>query len=250
MPTRYRSKYTGVVHDKKEDAVRDNWLYLNNPSFRIGVKQDRVKQNSELSIPFIEGKRIKLSNAGLATGAILSTNMLDSIAKYADRAGLPLKTALGLAVKESTLGNPTDDTSVYKLLSKENEEYFRSQGTGQHINDGRTVEARELINYYGDNDNPYTVLINAARNSKDYVGTLLKGEKYADRLAKKKQGREKTNVLEAGFRFYKDNPTKYNPGQHNYQQLVNKRANEVWVSPEIQNWYKTYSKRSLEEGGK
>ena len=247
MPTRYRSKYTGVVHDNREDAVRDNWLYLNNPSFRIGVKQNKVKQNSELSIPFIEGKRIKLSNAGLATGAILSTNMLDSIAKYADRVGLPLKTALGLAVKESTLGNPTDDTSVYKLLSKENEEYFRSQGTGQHINNGRAIEARELINYYGDNDNPYTVLINAARNSKDYVGTLLKGEKYADRLAKKKQGREKTNVLEAGFRFYKDNPTKYNPAQSNYQQLVNKRANEVWASPEIQSWLKT---RSLEEGGK
>lgn len=247
MPTRYRSKYTGAVHDNREDAVRDNWLYLNNPSFRVGVKQNTVKQNSELSIPFIEGKKIKLSNAGLATGAILSTNMLDSIAKYADRAGLPLKTALGLAVKESTLGNPTDDTSVYKLLSKENEEYFRSQGTGQHINNGRAIEARELINYYGDNDNPYTVLINAARNSKDYIGTLLKGEKYADRLAKKKQGREKTNVLEAGFRFYKDNPTKYNPGQSNYQQLVNKRADEVWASPEIQNWLKT---RSLEEGGK
>ena len=95
-----------------------------------------------------------------------------------------------------------------------------------------------------------TILLNAARNSKDYKGTLLRGERYADKLAKQKQGREKTNVLEAGLRFYKEHPDQYNPGQSNYQQLVNKRAEEVWHSPEIQNWYKTYRNRSLEEGGK
>ena len=41
---------------------------------------------------------------------------------------------------------------------------------------------------------------------------------------------------------YKRNPNKYNPGQSNYQQLVNKRANEVWGSPEIQDWYRRYNK--------
>ena len=58
------------------------------------------------------------------------------------------------------------------------------------------------------------------------------------------------NTREEAIRDYKNNPNNYNPGQPNYQQLVNKRANEVCRSPEIQNWYKTYLKRSLEEGGK
>lgn len=251
MPTKYKSKYTGVVHNKKEDAIRDNWLYLNNPSFRIGVKQNTVKSNSELNIPFIQSKKVKLSNAGLATGAVVSTNMLDSIAKYADRAGLPIKTALGLTVKESTLGNPTYDASAYNILSKENREYVKrkSRGTGQDINNGRNINARDLINYHKDNDNPYTVLLNTARKSKDYIGTLLKGEKYADKLAETMKGRENTNVLEAGFRSYAEHPERYNPGQPNYQKLVDKRANEVWSSPEVQNWHKGYRRR-LESRGK
>ncbi len=249
MPTRYKSKYTGAIYDTKAAAMRDNWLYLNNPGFRVIVKQNAVKQNSELELPFIKEKKITLSNAGLATGAILSTNMLDSIDKYANKVGLPVKTALGLATKESTLGNPTNDRSTHKIIKPENRKYF--QYFGQHINKyNDAVDSRFLINYYKDKDNPYTVLLNAARNSKDYKGTLLRGERYADKLAKQKQGREKTNVLEAGFRFYKEHPDQYNPGQPNYQQLVNKRAEEVWHSPEIQNWYKTYRKRSLEEGGK
>lgn len=230
MPTKYRSKYTGVIHDTKEAAIRDNWLYLNNPSFRIGVKQNSVKSNKDFDIPFIRDKKITLSNAGLATGAVLSTNMLDSIAKYADRAGLPLKTALGLATKETTLGNPTDDWSHERTM--------------QVINSGIDIPARYLISYHQDNNNPYTVLLNAARKSKDYEGTLIKGERYADKLAETMKGRENTNVLEAGFRSYAEHPERYNPGQKNYQQLVNKRADEVWASPEIQSWYR----RSLEDG--
>jgi hypothetical protein len=66
----------------------------------------------------------------LATGAVLSTNLLDSIADNAIKADLPLKTALGLAVKESTLGNPTDDRSVYKILSPKKAALFKSLGTG------------------------------------------------------------------------------------------------------------------------
>ena len=50
--------------------------------------------------------------------------------------------------------------------------------------------------------------------------------------------------------IYSNNPNSYNPGQPNYFQLVKQRADEIWNSPEIQNWYKTYRKRSLENGGK
>jgi hypothetical protein len=33
------------------------------------------------------------------------------------RAGVPVRTAIGLATKESTLGNPTDDRSAWNLSS-------------------------------------------------------------------------------------------------------------------------------------
>ena len=75
-------------------------------------------------------------------------------------------------------------------------------------------------------------------------------EAYADRLAAKNESLPSKSYLQAGFEYYKKNPRKWNPGQSNYVELVNKRADEIWNSPEIQNWYKTYRKRSLENGGK
>ena len=75
--------------------------------------------------------------------------------KYADLAGLPIKTALGLAVKESTLGNPTDDKSVYKILNSERKKFFMNSGTGQYINPGVAIHGRSLVNFYKDEDDPY-----------------------------------------------------------------------------------------------
>ena len=107
-------------------------------------------QLTSYDIPFIKEKKVKLTNAGRATGAVLSTNLLDSIADNADRAGLPLETALGIAVKESTLGNPTDDRSAWKLSSGIRKQFNDVYpGTSQYINPGRSLNAREdVINYH------------------------------------------------------------------------------------------------------
>lgn len=244
---------------------------------RFDRKSSEYPRHDEVNIPFIESKKRKLTNAGLATGAVLSTNLLDSIAKYATIERLPIKTAIGLAVKESTLGNPTDDSSIYQLMTKENANYVRGLGTGQHINPGEDVDARLLLNYYKDTWNPYNeaieyaknkankLLINPDKDNKrrsleeydldmaDYykrydqvVDSILKaGERYADNQAKKKSSSITGNVMQAAFRDYKNNPNGYNPAQTNYQELVNRRADEVWNSPEIQEWYKNYiSKRN------
>lgn len=79
------------------------------------------------------------------------------------------------------------------------------------------------------------------------VDSLLQGgERYADKLAEKNKQTITGNVLQAAFRDFKNNPNGYNPGQSNYPQLVNKRGNEVWGSPEVQNWYR----RRLSTNGK
>lgn len=258
-PKKYKAKYTGNLFDTREEAIADNKKYFSDVNYRYWIKSSKVKHPKEYDIPFIESKRRTLTNAGLATGAVISENILDTIAKYANAAGLPVKTAIGLAVKESTLGNPTDDTSIYSLLNKEDIQWFKNRGTGQHINKkGETIYPRDLVNFYVDKTNPYEASMNYAaakatnKKNPDLFRSMLEaGERYADVKAKEYENVYGNNhVLHNAFKFYKEHPDKYNPGQPNYQQLVNKRADEVWNSPEIQNWYKTYRKRSLENGGK
>lgn len=290
MPTkgtnniRYKAKYTGNIYSTREEAIKDNSEYLKDPLNRFTIKSENYPKYKELDIPFIETKRRTLSNAGLATGAIISENLLDSIAKYAAIEGLPIKTALGLAAKESTLGNPTDDKSVYKLIGKDKALFFKRGGRGQFINnEGQDVWARTLVNYYKDSWNPYEEAIRVAKikatgsggpfyepqresaiNDVSYQSALKKymqqkhvldsvliaGEKYADNQAKKKRNNITGNILQAAFRDYKNNPNSYNPGQSNYPQLVNQRGEEVWDSPEIQNWYKGYRRRLESRGSK
>jgi hypothetical protein len=83
------------------------------------------------TIPFIREKAIKLTNAGRATGAVLSTNLLDSLADNAMRAGVPIKTAIGISTKETTLGNPTDTKSAWNLSSGIRRE-FNGKYPGTH----------------------------------------------------------------------------------------------------------------------
>ena len=264
MPKLYKNFDFNNIFDKARGSITSKLRSISDVEYRIGQKENMLKGSKDFAIPFLKDKRKTLTNAGLATGAIISENILDSIAKYATAAGLPIKTAIGLATKESTLGNPTDDKSIYKIVNSKTRQIFKNAGTGQWLNEkGYDVGARQLINFYVDESNPYYdarvySLTKAGFDKpgdnfdKDaYIKYLTEGEKYADKKAKDYAERySNKNVLEAGFRFYKEHPNKYNPGQPNYQQLVNKRANEVWNSPEIQNWYKTYRKRSLEEGGK
>lgn len=251
----YKSKHTGYIHNTREDAINNNILYLRDTPYRYSVKSQKVPTYKHILIPYIKEKAITLSNAGYATGAHLSTNLLDSIAKYADKVGLPIKTAIGLATKESTLGNPTDDSTFYTLFkNKEKRQTFKNLnkmwGTEQHINTGNPIDSRTLINFHYA-PNPYADAIGYAASKsktyKDYVNMLRVGEPYADKqVSKLDKNIANTTDLEAGFRMYKNNPTSYNPGQSNYVQLVNKRAEEVWQSPEIQSWYK----RRLESAGK
>ena len=266
MPKKYIAKSTGRVWNTKEEAVRDNTNYKKDVYYRYNIKRRKYKSPFvNYTIPFIKDKAITLTNAGLATGAILSTNLLDSIAVNAERAGLPLKTAIGLATKESTLNNPTDDPVSRAKLSRIdrqilNKTKWRQKQIGvvepikviQNIGIGDTSEGL-LINY-NPNDNPYegalSYILKKAKTWEDNIRMMKETEAYADRVAAKNQTKSSKSYLQAGFEAYKINPKGYNPGQPNYVELVNKRANEVWNSPEIQNWYKTYRKRSLENGGK
>lgn len=276
----YVAKYTGNHWNTREEAVRDNARYKNDIEYRLGIKAKNygvVSPTISYPIPFIKSKKRTLTNAGLATGAVISENMLDSIAYHAQKVGLPIKTAIGLATKETTLGNWTNDGTFHTLFKKGSYNHrmyrnmYNANGTSQHINPGVSIDERNLVNFH-DERNPYREAYeyadkksaNAIPQKEMYsnIGSAMikarairndmlnKGEAYADKQAKELKNVQKTHVLDAAFSRFKNNPNNYNPGQPNYKQLVNKRAEEVWGSPEIKNWYKTYLKRSLEEGGK
>lgn len=261
-PKRYIAKSTGRTWNTKEEAIADNARYKNDVVYRMGIKSGNYKSPLvNYNIPFIKDKAITLTNAGLATGAILSTNLLDSIAVNAERAGLPLKTAIGLATKESTLNNPTyDPVSRAKLSRIDRHELKKAKWRQSQIGVTEPIKAKQnigvgdtseglLINYNPD-DNTYdsamTYIFKKAKSMDDYVRMMEETENYADRQAAKNQAKPSKSYLQAGFEAYKRNPQGYNPGQSNYVELVNKRAEEVWGSPEIQEW----NRRRLENAGK
>ena len=219
--------------------------YNNDVEYRINTKSDALdaKKYKDENIPFIEDKAVKLTNAGRATGAVLSTNMLDSIAKYSDITDLPLKRAIGLATKESTLGNPTSDLSRWGIASK------------QTINKGYDINPEHLVSYWKYRErNPFRRLISSIRDRiqanriarSDRRKYLRWEENSADKQARDYEKYNTGPVLKAAFSYYRDYPERYNPGQKNYRQMVDTVGDEVWGSPEIQKWYK----RRLESAGK
>lgn len=256
---RYVAKHTGKRYSTKEEALEDDSLYHNDVNYRYNVKWGNYKSPYvDYTIPFIPEKQITLSNAGLATGAILSTNMLDSIADSAEKERLSLKTALGIATKESTLGNPTFDLADRAKISKSDRaelEHNRAINSNynsvvQNIGLAKQGITGGALVHYNPSDNPYAdakqYAFKKAKSFEEYYKILEEGEKYADSLAEKNQKKESKSYLRAAFAKYKRNPYKYNPGQPNYPELVEERGAEVWGSPEVQFWYK----RRLESAGK
>lgn len=255
---KYISKYTGRSWNTKEEAIRDNKEYLTNIHYRYSIKNGKFNKQypvKDYEIPYIPEKRITLHNAGLATGATFSENVLDSIYDNAERAGLPFKIALGLAIKESTLNNPTFNLENRAKISKEDaaflrqhKEYLNLKGekyknyTEQH--DGtRSTPGSLLINYHAKDKNPYNAsIMYAYRKANSFEKNkqmLINGEAYADKQAKRiLETTQPMSILEAGFRRYKENPKGYNPGQSNYTTLVEKRGNEAMNSPEIKSFIK------------
>ena len=266
----YRSA-RGRVFNTFREASKDNYKYYKeNPTYRYYIKGKQYHQKyglRELNIPFQKENAITIRNGGRASGAVVSPNQLDSIAKYATRAGLSIPTALGLAIKESTLNNATDTKSAAKLRGlKVGTKAYENWTTGQHIqgtNSHRgTSSARNWINFHKDDDlNPYWETIDYLNKYSnistidEYNKRLLASEKYDDRRANnapRLTGGKKINVLEYGFRDYKNNPKGYNPKQSNYVQLVNQNARDIMKSPQIQQWYKNshYTKgRKFNLGG-
>jgi hypothetical protein len=263
--TVYKATKTGRVWNTEAEAAKDNYNYDNDIHYRYHIKAGNYKSPLvNYNIPFIPEKQITLTNAGLATGAILSTNLLDSIAVNAEKAGLPIKTGMGLATKESTLNNPTYDIKSRARISKSEREELNSayeiakaNGTKLDLTPQQIIGTSDipegLLIMYNPDDNPYLstsgYVFKKAKSWEENKKMLEESEKYADKLAEKNEKLPSKSYLQAGFEAYKKDPYAWNPGQPNYPQLVDKRGEEVWNSPEVQKWYREYQKNKKALGG-
>lgn len=204
-------------------------------------------------IPYIKEKEIKLSKAGKLTGIKHTTNQLDSIAKYANKVGLPIKTALGLVGQESAFGNYFGYANNDKFLN----EYHKQ---GEMNRDIFGIPAYNIVNYERLLPNKIPTLVDDNAINDKYAKRGINKFGYSavingDELDKLKVQHEaypglakkrakfwkdiKVPTLELAFKDYKDHPNLYNAGNPNQQNLVNNKANDVWGSPEIQKWYRT-----------
>ena len=224
------------------------------------VQEKETAFNERLAKPIEIGydkdRAFTLTNAGSLTGAHLSEEMTDYIIQEAEKAGVDLQTAFGIAAAESTLGNPTDDKSAWNISSGIRRAFNNKYpGTAQHINTyGDVVNEQELLNFYYplENQNPYTQQIaeaeRQARKVKDFEQVLKEGMPYADKLAQKSV--PTGSVAQQAFEYFKQNGEGYAPGYkeqtgQSYVQHVKKKGKEALQSPEIQKAITNYALKKI-----
>lgn len=254
----YKSQATGKLFKTRQEAIAENNKYKTNLGYRRTINREREfeaakNKSGNERIPYIKEKEIKLSKAGKLTGIKLTTNQLDSIAKYANKTGLPIKTALGFVGQESAFGNYFGYANNARFLN----EYHKQ---GEMNRDIFGIPTYNIVNYErllpdkiptmvddnainhryakrGINKFGYPAII----NDKELDRLKVEHEAYPGLARKRAQfWRDiKVPTLELAFKLYKEYPNLYNAGNPNQQNLVNSKANDVWGSPEIQEWYRT-----------
>lgn len=165
---------------------------------------DRALPNMKYAIPYIEELEIKVPGVGRTT-----TNALDSLAKYAPIAGIPLEEALGIAAQETAFG----------ALPQYN--YVEVEGTEEE-----KQKAREFNRALGN-----------ASYFRNYG--LIPAENFvrdfAYNMAKEPVDRNVPPLLHA-FNYWKKGM--YNRNDPNHTNDVIRKGKEVMATPVIQNWIK------------
>lgn len=168
---------------------------MNNQIYR--GKEGR-KPNMPYAIPYLDEKEIKVKGVGR-----VSTNALDSLAKYAGIVGLPLEEALGLAAQETQFGaipyyNMGQEGVDARALG--NTSYFRNYGV---------IPAENFVRDF-------------RYNKADWNGEYIDQSKPP---------------LQHAFEYYKKGD--YNRGDPNHTSDVKKRGKALMTDSNIIKWMQT-----------
>ena len=185
--------------------VRQNDSPTSEASSRLEVSMnnkiydtsDKRGPNPDYIIPYIENKEIKVKGIGR-----VSTNALDSLAKYANITKVPLEEALGLSAQETNFGaQPYYNYGQKGVSSRElgNTSYFRNYGS---------IPSENLVRDF-------------RYNKPDWRG------EYID---------SSIPPLQHALEYYKKGD--YNRGDPNHTRDVKARGRALMTDPAIQKWMK------------
>lgn len=236
--------------------IADDKRKIFNKMFDENSKIINARMKNDYKIPFIKDKAIRLKN-GNYNNVLISTNELDSIAKYADKVGLPIKTAFGLVGQETTLGRAyASEHGKYGKLSKKEQTDLANEGfTDSPMDYNRSMS--QYINahsYY--KNNPYFSIIDKVSKesnyfpeyTKDFINRISDRElidnfKYINNNElqyasnKSKNLNLEDNPYMYSFKSYKEHPEKWNSGLSTQQSRVDKQGDILMNDPAIKKWY-------------
>lgn len=160
------------------------------------------RPNMPYAIPYLEDKEIRVKGVGRVT-----TNALDSLAKYAALTDVPLEEALGLSAQETGFGaipyyNYDSQVNGEKISSRAlgNSSYFRNFGV---------IPAENFVRDF-------------RYNKPDWKG------EYID---------QSVPPLQHALEYWKAG--KYNPGDPNHTKDVRNKGKKLMTDPNIQAWMKS-----------
>lgn len=232
----------------------------------------RNEKDLSLTIPFIEDKKVKLTNAGDATGSVISTNLLDSVAKHAAKYGIPFEEAIGVPAYETKLGNYKPYTF---LKTKEQYNKAKKDYPEGYYSDKGEITPTELYNDHNYFIGPYRGDINAKIDVSpifrighpdyyirpwDITDPNLDREVYNEE--NEKYFKSRMPALEKREKDYPvdEDPYKhavmkarrgdYNTGDKKWRENAKKAGADIMSSPEVQEWWneegkKWYNKKAL-----
>lgn len=199
---------TSVESQYLEDKMHENIIARQKQRNAKGASQ-----TWKYAIPYIEDKEITLSGTKNHNGLKVTTNQLDSVAKYAKLTGTPIITALGLPFQETNKGN-----HIYYNFSNTNKQFNRNLGNTEYLRNFGIMPAENYVN-----DHEYT------------DGGYNNGKPIIDKPP-----------LQHAFEHF--NLGRYNPGDPNHTKDVLNTGKDIWLSPEIQEWWNN-SEYKFKHGG-
>lgn len=209
----------------ESESIEDDINYIEKKMFNEAT---RVRGDfKDYYIPYIEEKEIVVPKVGR-----VSTNILDSLAINAERAGIPIKEAIGLASIETKFGaTPNISTSAWK---KGFVEKYKREPTDEEIKkyERECLNASYAKNFGGIYPN---FLIN---NHDWYNYGWEQSNKYKKELGSIK------SPLQHGFTIYKMGL--YNTGDENHTQKVKEEGERLFKTKPIKLWYEQYKKERKE----
>lgn len=267
----YSTEQNPIYYDELADLEKKNKelkaKYDKYRKYETDLIQAKVKAAEKFNVPYLKDKEITLSKAGSMTGTTLTTNLLDSIQKYADKVKLPIQEAIGLAAQESTLGQrvlpriggqkeyiPYDIVSDWAYLGQNGINQYLTKRLNSSSTQHTKDLSKEAFDYTMSFNRPQTVeelkkgrILNLRATVSELQDKLNFIETHKTDYQKAYNEYEKgigMPPFEHAFKYYKEG--KYNPGDPRHTGMVKEKGRLVMQSPEYKKWEST---KRYEEGG-